>query len=59
MATIANAKCLLVGDIDRGGVFAFLLGTCELMDPDERALIAASSSTSFAAIFRCYGPGCA
>jgi adenosylcobyric acid synthase len=40
MARMANAKCLLVGDIDRGGVFASLLGTCELLDPDERALIA-------------------
>jgi len=39
MAKMANAKCLLVGDIDRGGVFASLLGTCELLDPDERDLI--------------------
>lgn len=40
MAKMADAKCLLVGDIDRGGVFASLLGTCELLDPDERARIA-------------------
>jgi adenosylcobyric acid synthase len=40
MARMANAKCLLVGDIDRGGVFASLLGTCELLDPEERDLIA-------------------
>jgi adenosylcobyric acid synthase len=39
MAKMADAKCLLVGDIDRGGVFASLLGTCELLDQDERDLI--------------------
>jgi adenosylcobyric acid synthase len=36
MAEMADARCLLVGDIDRGGVFASLLGTIELLDPVER-----------------------
>jgi adenosylcobyric acid synthase len=39
IAEIADAACLLVGDIDRGGVFASLLGTVELLDPPERERI--------------------
>ena len=39
MAHAADAACLLVGDIDRGGVFASLLGTMELLEPDDRARI--------------------
>jgi adenosylcobyric acid synthase len=39
MAEMADARCLLVGDIDRGGVFASLLGTVELLEPKERERI--------------------
>jgi adenosylcobyric acid synthase len=39
MAEMADARCLLVGDIDRGGVFASLLGTLELLEPEERECI--------------------
>ena len=39
MAEIADARCLLVGDIDRGGVFASLLGTLELLNLEERERI--------------------
>jgi adenosylcobyric acid synthase len=39
MAEMADARCLLVGDIDRGGVFASLLGTLELLDSNERERI--------------------
>src|SRR5271165_4949972 len=39
MAHAASAACVLVGDIDRGGVFASLLGTLELLDPSDRSLI--------------------
>lgn len=36
MAEAADASCVLVGDIDRGGVFASLYGTLELLEPKER-----------------------
>ena len=36
MARHAGAPCLLVGDIDRGGVFAALAGTMLLLEPEER-----------------------
>ncbi|MGA3117162.1 MAG: cobyric acid synthase [Syntrophobacteraceae bacterium] len=36
MAEMAGAKCILVGDIDRGGIFAALLGSFSLLEAGER-----------------------
>ncbi|ROQ89584.1 adenosylcobyric acid synthase (glutamine-hydrolysing) [Desulfosoma caldarium] len=40
MARWAQAPCLLVGDIDRGGVFASLLGSLMLMEKQDQERIA-------------------
>ncbi|MDD4893746.1 MAG: cobyric acid synthase [Candidatus Omnitrophica bacterium] len=39
MAKFAKAPVILVGDIDKGGVFASFVGTLELLDKEERKMI--------------------
>ncbi|MBG6100165.1 adenosylcobyric acid synthase [Micromonospora vinacea] len=40
LARHANLPAIVVGDIDRGGVFASMFGTVALLDPADQALIA-------------------
>jgi len=39
VAAHAQARCLLVTDVDRGGAFAHLYGTWALLPPEQRALV--------------------
>ena len=57
MAKAANAACVLVGDIDRGGVFASLLGTMELLEPGERDMFKGFLINKFRGDLRLLQPG--
>jgi adenosylcobyric acid synthase len=59
MAAAADAACLLVGDIDRGGVFASLLGTLELVEACERERIRGFAINRFRGDFSLLEPALA
>jgi len=57
LAIKLRAPVLLVGDIDRGGVFAQLWGTVSLLDEDERRMIKALIINKFRGDFEILKPG--
>ncbi|MFQ1003362.1 cobyric acid synthase [Modestobacter sp. SSW1-42] len=57
LATAARLPVVVVGDIDRGGVFAALYGTVALMPPGDQALVAGFLVNKFRGDVRLLAPG--
>jgi len=57
MAKRANAPVILVGDIDKGGVFAWFVGTLELLTKEERKMVKGFIINKFRGDQRLLRPG--